>query len=210
MRIVTEVKKTKLFKFSELSKSAQSNAISNWRSKNPTDDWFHELRNQFVKVLEAIGFSQVEMIHSGFCCQGDGASFSAEYKHKPESRKAVYTLLTAMGKPKTLDMVLLHLDDILAVQKRHAYKVIASVRNASQYSHSGVMRIETEKTVVNGDREIGYKDERILVEAFRGLADAYYDLLYTTYYDSTSDERAQAYLESHNDYEYLENGKRYC
>lgn len=211
MREVNIVKKVKLFRFSELSPQAQQNAIQSWAADEPHDGWSEELDALYKSILEALGFSEINLCFSGFWQQGDGASFNGVYEHKKGAKKAIKKLLlTDWNKPQIFERVMIEVDRIFAVQKRYLYRVGAVVTNNGLYSHSGMMRIETEQVLDTCVLSIADEDEHTLLEAFRGIADIYYGELYDTYYALTSEERAKEYLLDHEDeQEFEENGTLY-
>lgn len=65
-------------KFNELNAEQQAKAIELNRDINVDySGWCEHITNMFHEDLKAIGFEDVESQYSGFCSQGDGASFTA-------------------------------------------------------------------------------------------------------------------------------------
>jgi hypothetical protein len=79
---------TTVYKFSELSESAQNRAHEKWVTSDYPIDLDFTL-DQFTELLEMIGFSNIEIYYSGFHSQGDGASFTGRYTYKKGFLKAV-------------------------------------------------------------------------------------------------------------------------
>jgi hypothetical protein len=59
-------------------------AVNKARSllSEPENDWSEPVIDAFKEKMLAIGFEVDEVRYSGFCCQGDGASFSGKGKAK--------------------------------------------------------------------------------------------------------------------------------
>jgi len=67
-----------IYKFSELLPKAQEKVLEKFWDINIDGDWWYEcVVEDFKDKLDAIGFEDAEIHFSGFCCQGDGASFDA-------------------------------------------------------------------------------------------------------------------------------------
>lgn len=65
-------------KFNELSPEIQQRALDQYRYINVDDTgWDEPTIEYWVETLEAIGFTNVIINYSGFCSQGDGASFTS-------------------------------------------------------------------------------------------------------------------------------------
>jgi hypothetical protein len=66
-------------KFEELNAEQQSTALDLHRDINVDDqDWNDWVQEKHHSILEGVGFEGVESQYSGFCSQGDGASFTAD------------------------------------------------------------------------------------------------------------------------------------
>ena len=79
---------TKTFcQFEELSAEAQARAIEAHWDINVVDNYWSEgVIEDRTAVLKELGFKHIEFQYNGFCCQGDGASFTAQF-HIPASRE---------------------------------------------------------------------------------------------------------------------------
>ena len=68
---------TTVYTFDELSPEAQEKALESHRDINVDDDfWYEHLIDHWKEKLEGYGITADEINFSGFCCQGDGASFT--------------------------------------------------------------------------------------------------------------------------------------
>lgn len=71
--------RTKIYKFEELTKEAQANAIDKMRDINTNHDEWHDcIFEGFQETLSEAGFFDVNIQFSGFWSQGDGLSFDAK------------------------------------------------------------------------------------------------------------------------------------
>lgn len=73
MRII----KTKAYKFNELSNEAKQKAIEDTRNSDwyLSFDWWTPVYEEWTEKLEALGYTDIEIMFSGFWSQGDGACF---------------------------------------------------------------------------------------------------------------------------------------
>lgn len=69
-----------IYKFDELSKGAQQRAIEKYREQSAGDS-IHEFIYEDAKTCFAyFGFGTIEISYSGFSSQGDGASFTGDWR----------------------------------------------------------------------------------------------------------------------------------
>jgi hypothetical protein len=73
-------------KFNELNNEQQNKVIDYLSDINVIHDWYEYIYDEYTTKLQKLGFYDIKIQFSGFCCQGDGASFSAKHK-----RGTVYT-----------------------------------------------------------------------------------------------------------------------
>lgn len=85
---------TTTYEFNELSDDAKKTAIENHRDCNIFEDWYEYIIDMWKERLESIGFEDANIRFSGFCSQGDGASFTA----KCDTQKILNTLLVCQEK----------------------------------------------------------------------------------------------------------------
>ena len=65
-----------LFTFEELTPEVQKKVIEDNRYMNVEFfDWYHLIIENWTGKLEEAGYLEPEILFSGFCSQGDGASF---------------------------------------------------------------------------------------------------------------------------------------
>jgi hypothetical protein len=190
----------KVFEFSELSESAKNRAISNWVATEPEHNWSQGIDELFVYVLGEIGLTDVETSFNGFSAQGDGASFNGKYKYRQIDNQKIEKLFDDFKRQKEKLRVLDAVSTINTIQAKYGNSISAEILNKGAYCNSGYMQIDVD----NENIETELKDDRSLLEAFRTIADQYYNILYETYYDLVSDERAVKEL---SDKEFTETGK---
>lgn len=148
---------------------------------------------------------------SGFWSQGDGACFEGSYRY---AKGAVAAIKKETGcgyvdkdgvvheGDKELIRIATELQDI---QRRHFYKLQATMKHRGHYSHSGCMEVE----VFHDDdryRDIGDAEDEIC-QLMRDFADWIYDRLEAEYDYQTSDEAVEEAIVA-NEYEFLEDGSR--
>lgn len=85
---------SKTYEFDELSDDAKKKAVENHRDFNIFDNWYEYTIEMWKEKLESIGFEDADIRFSGFCSQGDGASFTA----RCDTQKLLNTLLICQEK----------------------------------------------------------------------------------------------------------------
>lgn len=211
MRVI-EMPSVKVFHFNELDEAAQKVAIEKMRDTELDYDWSEGIVDLFKGILTSLGFADdVTTPFSGFWCQGDGASFFGEYRHAKGAKKVIAKLISHM-KEETQKSILEAVDGIIALQKKHAYRIGAKVYSSTyHYCHEYTMSIETLKDVLDPDENhLSHDEDQELLEYFRVLARIYYRELQSSYYYLTSEEAAKEHIESDIDnYEFYEDGQPY-
>ena len=189
------------YSFNELSDEAKQVAFNNNSDINADHwDWYDCTKDDFHTILELIGFYNIDSNFSGFCSQGDGASFSANYRYKKGCLKAV--------KQHAPNDTELHniVSSIVSHQKDNGYLLSCEVNQRGNYSHSNTMNFSWYK---NDDSCFDWKNDFVedeLEQLFRDLADWYYSRLESEYEYLTSFEIVAEMLEA-NEIQFLENGK---
>jgi len=176
-------------KFDELTKEQQAKVLDNLRDINVNFNGWHDgVQDDFINILELLGFYDIKTFFSGFWSQGDGASFSAKFT-VPQTKKELKTRLKALNehaptyfKETGLDKDFLTLDFSYALENEESYEVI---KQNGRYVHQNTM----------------YCDNVGLQEFARHLAAKYYIDLDADYEYLTSDEAVKETIES-NDYEF--------
>jgi len=188
------------FSFNELSETAKQKALQALHDINTDFDWYQYTIDDFVKIMENIGFYDIKISFSGFYSQGDGASFSAMYRYE----KGAY------AKVKKLFPQYSELHDITKqlqeIQKQHGFKLRCVVSRSRNYAHEYSMSI-SDLWHDNKDYDHDFKDsESDLLEVFRQLAREIYSTLQKEYEYLTSAEAiTEAILV--NEYQFTEDGK---
>lgn len=73
-----EMKSYPVYKFSELTPAAKEKALTELRDCNVDyNGWADCVLDDWKEKLEKFGYTSPEIAYSGFCSQGDGASFTA-------------------------------------------------------------------------------------------------------------------------------------
>ncbi len=191
----------KTYSFNELSDEAKQVAFYNNSEINvELWDWYDCTKDDFHTILELIGFYNIDSGFCGFYSQGDGASFSANYRYKKGCLKAV--------KQHAPNDLALHsiVKGIVSHQKNNGYLLSCEVSKRGYYYHSNTMHFSWCK---NGDSCFDWKNDFIeddLEQLFRDLANWYYSHLESEYEYLTSFDAVAEMLES-NEIQFLENGK---
>ena len=202
-----------VFQFSELSGPAQERAKHWWISCMDVQD-FDFVVEDFERVCEILGVTletrsvrtwdgktrQEPCVYwSGFCSQGDGASFSGRYSYAKGSCKAIRAYAPD---DDTLHGIAARL---AAIQKPYSYGLSAKITHSGPYQHSGCMRLDWCE-----DRRGEYPEYSVqdaIRDELRALADWLYQQLLAENEYRTSDEAIEAAMDA-NEYTFDENGHR--
>lgn len=203
-------KTIKLYHFDELSDDAKERARQWFRSSMEADDFETE---DFETICEILGVTlktrDVKLYGGGTrpkpCIwwslsysQGDGASFEGWYSVAKGSRKKI-------REHAPQDEKLHAIADALAeVQRRNFYQLTARITQSGNYTHSGTMSIEVERS---DGRDVKEADETIVRDNLRALADWYYKELQAEDEYRNSDEQVDESIKI-NEYTFRESGKR--
>lgn len=169
------------YTFSELSDKAKDKARQYHHDAYMSDGfWYRGILDDAKEVGKILGFDIDNIFFSGFGSQGDGASWAGDYRYEKgaPAKVADYT-----GNNAELIRIAHGLQDI---QRRHFYKLRASVSRAGYYSHSHTMRADVEDSS-DPYRDVGNADGELL-KLFRDFAGWVYNNLWTDYDHLTSDE----------------------
>lgn len=173
---------TIVYKFNELSESAQQSAHESWLTSDIPVDLDFTI-DQFTELLETIGFSNIKIYYSGFWSQGDGASFTGQYTYKKGFLKAV----KSEWQDTQLHAIL---DQLQAVQKDDNYSLVSDIYHHGYYVHENTMY----------DNE-----DSLLIYVWRDLAKWMYRHLEKEYEYLTSFEAFRETAEA-NEWEFTEEG----
>ena len=128
----------KVYSFSELNTEAQRVALAELREQEVTtpDCWYEHTIEDFKNTLESVGFYDVEVSFSGFCSQGDGASFTGRYSYEKGALLKVKKEYPCFPE---LHALALELQDI---SRRHFYSLTFDLtRNNHRYCHENTVGI---------------------------------------------------------------------
>lgn len=209
---------TKAFAFDELSDAAKAKARDWYRetSSNDASD-FDFSTDDFVAVLEIMGVEvsthEVKLMSgktrrapniywSGFCSQGDGASFSGDYHY---NAAAPAKIRAHAPQDNELHRIA---DELSALQLRNAFGLCARITQSGHYYHSNTMDVEVHDAR-NEDRAITGGDDYELRQLMRDLADWHYKQLDAENDDRQSDECVDENIEA-NEYMFDEEGDRHA
>jgi len=148
--------------------------------------------------------------YSGFCHQGQGASFEANYAYKAGGTAALRAEAPPIweDKPQESNVQINQIaDELQELQRRHFYRLTASVRRDA-YSR-GAHEMTTTVDVYDGENEADEATAEAVTEAMRDLMRWLYRQLETEYDYQQSDAAVDESIRA-NEYEFCENGKRAC
>ena len=203
-----------IFQFNELSKEAKETARDSYREGSEFEPQYED----FETAADLLGIDLIEerpgrragtwhkantIAYSGFCSQGDGASFTGSYSFKVGCSDAIRAEFPAEN---TLHAIA---DSLTALHVRlrliDGGKLEGKItQNDHRYSHSHTM--DATAYDANGDeREIPVSDE--FRDLMRDFADWIYKRLEEQYYSDTSDEVVDENMIA-NEYEFTEDGER--
>jgi len=207
MRTITP----QVFEFNELSDSAKEKAREWWRTDLPFDtehiiddaadiaDMFGLDIRQTLKTRADNTYHWAPTVYwSGFCNQGDGASFDGSYKYKAGGLKAVKA---HAPKDETLHRIVQRLQE---VQRRYFYAVTARIKQNGRYSHEMTMEVDVTHREY---RKVKRDDEEEVIDCLRDFARWIYRQLEAEYGYQNSDEVVDETIII-NAYEFDEDGNR--
>ena len=204
---------TEVYKYEELSDEAKEKAKDWYRQYvfNDSGDWEHvyewvaevadligiDLRQRPVKLMNGTTRFEPCIYWSGFSSQGDGACFEGTYRYKKGSIEAV----KKHANDEALNGIV---KELCEVQRKHFYRLTATVTHRGYYYHSGCTSIEVE------DREDVHKDlhgdDENIAQLLREFMDWIYEQLENEYEYQNSDEAVEGNIIC-NEYEFTEEGE---
>lgn len=195
-----------LYQFDELSDGAKDSARDWWRSTSESDDLSDSEDWHAIADILGISFGGTKarpaIYWSGFCSQGDGASWEGSYayaKGAPRKMRAYAPL------DKELHRIA---DELQAVQRRNFYRLSATVDHPrhARYQHSGTMGISVDNSEY-GWRAVGEDAGEAIDQLMRDFADWIYSQLEKQWEYVNSDENVDESIRI-NEYEFDEDGNR--
>jgi len=215
-----ETTQTTVYKFSELSDQAKQHAIEK-QSQYESSEGFDaecviddavnmaaligiEIDTHAVKLMNNTTRQDPAVYYSGFCSQGDGASFEGRYAYRKGAPAAIKAETASKG-----DRELLRIATTLQeVQRRNFYQLTSRMgrgHNSNLYSHSGTMSVDVERY---DEKPMTDDAEDTVKECMRDFADWIYSQLENEYDYRTGEEACQEAIEI-NDYDFTEDGEMY-
>ena len=207
---------TTVYTIDELSDAAKENARIWFRHQGLHDEWYDFVYEDFETICGILGITlattpvrlygggtrdKPQVYWSGFCNQGDGASFAGHYSHAKAAAKGIRA-----HAPQDTELHRIA-DELQAVQKRNFWQVHASIRQQGRYCHEYAMATEVERDSPTWQPMTDGAEE-IVVEALRDLARWLYRQLRSEYEHQTSDHAVDDIL-AINELTFTAEGKRF-
>lgn len=191
---------TTVYEYAELSETAQEKAREWYVQCGFDHDWWDNVFCDAKEIAALMGIDIKDIYFSGFSSQGDGACFTGRYAYKKGSGKAV----TAHAPQDTeLQRIAAGLQ---AIQRKHFYKLVASVAHTGHYSHAYSTTIDIEHAD-NPYVDIPDDDEKEMIQLLRGFMNWIYKQLETDHDYLTSDEAVSESIIA-NEYHFTADGVR--
>lgn len=199
-----------IFTYTEMCDGAKDKAREWYRGLIETNEYSDSVYEWATEVAEIIGIEldtrknskKPTIWFSGFCSQGDGASFEGSYTYAKDSKKRIRE--SAPNEPELHRIV----DSLQAIQKKYFYGITAKMSHHGRYYHSGCMSANVEHdgaAIGRGVDVSAFEDE--ITQLMRDFADWIYKQLETEYEYQTSDDTIAENIEV-NGYEFDENGNK--
>lgn len=218
----TETVTRSLYQFSELCDEAKANAREWYRQATAEDSFWSECAIEDLKenTLPLLGIEAKAVYFSGFWSQGDGAQFVGEYSYPGagslaklrNERPAIWKdKATGEARECPWNRELIELAEKLAsIQRRHFYRLSASVEHAGHYYHELCTSIEVRCDCARcntGDYcgEPSDADAEELQDALRDVMRYCYRYLESEWEFQNSDEAVTEAIEA-NQYEFDADG----
>jgi len=138
---------------------------------------------------------------SGFCSQGDGASFEGRVSHAKGSNKRI--------RDYSPQDAALHgiADRLQAVQRRNFYQLCAEASHGGRYYHEYCMTVEVTRDSPTGQEPTGDSEDTV-TEALRDLARWLYRQLEAEHDHLTSEDAIEDGIIA-NEYSFTAGGRRF-
>ena len=131
------VQNREVFKFEELSKDVRQKVVERNRDINVAyEDWDLYLMEDFYDILKILGYSDTRIHYTGFCSQGDGASFEAKWSYEKNSINKIRAF-----SPNSKELLRIA-QGLQNLAKRNLYSINARIVTEGYYSHCGTMRLD--------------------------------------------------------------------
>lgn len=204
------------YQFPELSDPAKDKARACYRDLGPHDNWWDAVYEDFERVCEILGIRlktrSVRLMggetrqkpyvwFSGFCSQGDGASYEGHLSHAKGSAKRIRDYAP---KDATLHGIA---DRLQAVQRQNFYQLAAECSHRGRYYHEYCMTVEVTRDSPTGQEPTSGSEDTV-TEALRDLARWLYRQLEAEYDHLTSDDTIEEGIIA-NAYTFTAGGRRF-
>lgn len=201
-----------MYQFAELSDEAKETARDWFRGcvesdeiDNDSDDRDTiaailgiEFATRSVPLMSGKTRQEPKVWWSGFCSQGDGASYEGWYSY---AKQAPRKIREHAPQDATLHAIA---DTLQTVQRRNFYRLQVTVTQSGRYYHSGTMRFDVTRT---DDIDVSESDSDTVCEALRDFAEWIYSQLSAQWDYVNSNEYIDDCITC-NEYEFDESGNR--
>jgi len=198
---------TTVFEYRELSDKAKARARDWYREGGFHYDWWDFVKADFTTILAMAGMHEItDISFSGFCCQGDGASFTGTYYGRGDALKEIKAHAPQDKRLheifESFEALTLALDGPCGAEITRPY--------GGNYVHECTMYVND---VWRGNRDESMSDDdsglamEMLQEVLRRLAKWYYDQLEKEWDHLNSDDAIAESIEA-NEYEFHMDGRR--
>lgn len=199
----TDVVKTEVYEFSELSDEGRQAALEALGDINIDHNWWDHAFEDAKTIGKLMGVDIDDIYFSGFASKGDGACFAGNYEYVKGSRAAVKKYA-----PKDEELLRIA-TELAVVQRRCFYQVRASVKQSGHYSHRFCTDISVDfESHVSGADYYSAADEAAVIELLRDYMYWIYKRLNAEYDYLTSEAAIVDAIEG-NEYEFTETGELY-
>lgn len=191
-----------VYLFDELNDSAKEKAREWYRQVSAYDNYFAEWVIEDAMqcaALLGIEIAPNKVYFSGFCQQGDGASFEGSYSYKKGALKAI-TEHTG-GNDQTLIAIAKRLQE---AQRVNFYRLGATITQSGNYYHAYTMRADVYRS---DDVDFSADVDEEVLDCMRCFANWIYRNLENQYEYENSDEVIEENIRA-NTYEFDEDGER--
>jgi hypothetical protein len=195
MRTITT--HTDVYSFSELPDKAKQYAIDNFRETYDYSFRQESILGWFTEILERMGISDPKISYTGFYSQGDGLSFTGQFRYNPKCLESIEGSLSD-------ESILSDIKSIYSVLAEYDNQFRIDITHSGRYYHEYTMRFD----FISDD----YCLDNVLEEVepiehyFRSIAKRMYRLLEQDYNAQISDSAITEYL-TYSDNEFTIEGK---
>ncbi len=200
-----------IFQYDELSDAAKSKARDWYREASTGDLHYAESVTEDFQAIAALVGIEIgkrgdgpAIGWSGFCCQGDGASFEGTFTGKPCGAERVKAYAPV---DEALHAIAARID--AAISSTAPFELSATITQSGRYVHARTMDAQFDAIGPDGiPAEIAEGIKSELLECFRALADWLYRQLEAAHDWETGDENVAETIKA-NEYEFTAEGKRH-